>query len=121
MLKILTKKKTYTEKRNTARISCYQQSFFSVPSVNASHVLECDIYDISNEGIGFNSNVRIDEGQRIHILFMYKMQILKLEALIVRHKFHVEHRYGAKLLNTSSTLQAASILQAALAEIAGSF
>ena len=69
MLTLFRKKEVFMEQREHPRFALYQKTFFSSET---DHLVNCEVYDISHSGLGFHTNISIENGTIVNILIYHK-------------------------------------------------
>jgi len=99
MLTLFRKKEVFMEQREHPRFALYQKTFFSSET---DHLVNCEVYDISHSGLGFHTNISIENGTIVNILIYHKNSIIKLKAMIIRSKYNQIYKYGAQIISNPS-------------------
>ena len=92
------------ERRYTKRKELHQNSFFAIDSNRAKNVFECYITNISAQGVGFQSDIRVKRGQDVTIIFNLRHGVIREKAKIVRHTFFTINKYGAQFLGNTNNI-----------------
>ena len=90
-------KEPQVDLRRAPRHAFYHPTFFCLDGVSCPHAEDCDIFDLSDTGVRFHSQKELQPGTKITLLIKHHGKLLKLNAVIMWHKYFAEHKYGARL------------------------